>query len=327
MQQSKHLTNSVVMVRPDDFAFNEQTGTDNAFQHRPRVSSEETIIRFQAMREFEKMVDVLSDAGLNVLLLDKTDTDGVEFHTMLPDAVFPNNWFSTTREGRLFIYPMKTMNRQAEVQLGELKRLLLANHFRINDVVDLRNVSEGNRPSAKPLEGTGALVFHHPTATIFAAISERCDPFELESYAATYGYDLFPIRTSSHNKSGIPIYHTNVFLSCGEDFAVVSESILSDAACNKTAMSRLEDTVSDIITITELQMAENFSANILQLTDNNNEPMIAMSSAAFQGFLPSQVTVLERHGRIITCPIPTIEYIGGGSVRCMLAEIFLPNVH
>lgn len=304
------------MVRPHDFGFNEQTGSDNAFQHRPESVAEGQSIRKSAMLEFEKMVNILRKAGVEVLILDKPVTS-----TLLPDAVFPNNWFSTTADGRLFLYPMKTLNRQAEVQQVELQALLEENHYELKDVIDLRTIWLADGQPMKALEGTGSLIFHHPTGTIFAAMSERCNKVELEYFADKYNYQVFSFVSNS--QAGLPIYHTNVLMSCGENFAVITEQILVDDSASAIAMERLRASVDDIITITEQQMADSFCGNILQLCDNNNQPIIVMSESAFNGFTTVQLAVLEQHGSLIICPIPTIEYIGGGSTRCMIAENFL----
>jgi len=304
------------MVRPHDFGFNEQTGSDNAFQHRPESVAEGQSIRKSAMLEFEKMVNILRKAGVEVLILDKPVTS-----TSLPDAVFPNNWFSTTADGRLFLYPMKTLNRQAEVQQVELQALFEENHYELKDVIDLRTIWLADGQPMKALEGTGSLIFHHPTGTIFAAMSERCNKAELEYFADKYNYQVFSF--ASNSQAGLPIYHTNVLMSCGENFAVITEQILVDDSASAIAMESLRASVDDIVTITEQQMADSFCGNILQLCDNNNQPIIVMSESAFNGFTTVQLAVLEQHGSLIICPIPTIEYIGGGSARCMIAENFL----
>jgi len=311
MYKQRQLTNSIIMVRPHDFGFNEQTGTDNEFQHRPASVEETRAISTKAMAEFENMVNILSKEGLEVMTLDKPDRD-----TSVPDAIFPNNWFSTRADGHLFIYPMKTANRQAEVQVPELKSLVELNQYSITQVIDLRD-------SAKAMEGTGSLIFHHPASTIYAAISERCDRQQLETYANNYGYEAFAF--SSQSQTGSPIYHTNVLMSCGERFAVIVESILTKDAEKEAALSRLHDYMDDVVYISEQQMTEHFCGNILQLADNQNQPVIVMSESAFNGFTKQQLSTLEKHGRIIACPIPTIEYVGGGSARCMIAENFLPK--
>jgi len=308
--QQGHLTDSVIMVRPIDFSFNEQTGLDNEFQHRP-TASERSSISQRSMVEFESSVQVLQDLGIEVLTLEKHHTD-----KPLPDAIFPNNWFSTRSNGQIIIYPMKTENRQNEVQIPQLKTLVTSMGYKVSEVVDLRTQFSANTA----LEGTGTLIFHHPSNRLFAAVSERCQLQALSIYADNFGYQLVNFNTSSAN--GAPIYHTNVLMSCGENFAVITEPVISGDD-KKSVMQNLSDCVDDIIIITEQQMSLNFCGNILQLKDANGQPVIALSKSAFEGFSPSQRKTLERHGSLAICEIPTIERIGGGSTRCMLAENFL----
>ncbi len=308
--QQKHLTHSVIMVRPIDFAFNEQTGLDNEFQHRP-TASEQGSINQKVMFEFESSVQVLQNLGIEVLTLEKHHTD-----KQLPDAVFPNNWFSTRSNGQIVIYPMKTENRQNEVQIPQLKSLVASAGYEISEVVDLRT----QFPTNTALEGTGSLIFHHPSNRLLAAVSERCQRQALTIYAENFGYQLISFNTSSAN--GEPIYHTNVLMSCGENFAVITEPVISGDD-KKNVMQNLSDCVDDIIIITEEQMSLNFCGNILQLKNTTGQPIIALSKSAYQGFLPAQRKILERHGSLAICEIPTLERIGGGSTRCMLAENFL----
>jgi len=209
---------------------------------------------------------------------------------------------------------MKTANRQAEVQVTQLQQLFEKYRYRINHLIDLRQ-------TGRVLEGTGSLIFHHPESTIYAAISERCNKHELEQYASKFQYEA--LSFSSQSQAGSPIYHTNVLMSCGEQFAVICDSVLQSNEDSRAVMERLYDKMKDVIIITEQQMTDNFCGNILQLSDNNNQPVIIMSESAFNGFTPQQIKIIEKHGSIIACPIPTIEYIGGGSARCMIAENFL----
>lgn len=305
-----HLTHSVVMVCPLDFAFNEQTGLDNEFQHQPTVSEQGSVSR-KVMDEFESSIQVLQSLNIETLILGKQHTD-----KRLPDAVFPNNWFSTRANGQIVVYPMKTENRQNEVQVPQLKALVNAAGYEVSEVVDLR----AQFPDGTALEGTGSLIFHHPTNQLFAAISERCQLQALITYAENFGYQLVKFNTTSTR--GTPIYHTNVLMSCGVNFAVITEPVINGED-KKHVMQKLSDCVDDIIIISEAQMSLNFCGNILQLKDNDEQPVIAFSQSAYNGFTPAQRKTLERHGSLAICEIPTIERIGGGSTRCMLAENFL----
>lgn len=307
----QHLTNSVIMVRPVDFGYNSQTSQDNEFQHKPTIRDASRIQK-QALFEFDACVKALDRAKIETLLLEKS-------HTIkpLPDAVFPNNWFSTRHDGKLIIYPMKTPNRQDEVQIDPLQELIRSNNYNPSSIVDYRNILK----QQEILEGTGSLIFHHPSQLLFAAISERCHLTALEKFAKDFNYRLVHFNTRSSNAR--PVYHTNVLMSCGEDFSVITEEVIENSDKNNV-LKYLEDHVSEIIKISESQMTEYFCGNILQLKDVEGQPVIALSSSAYKGFKPRQVKQLEKHGTLVVCDINTIEYIGGGSVRCMLAENFMP---
>ncbi len=310
MAQQAHLTNSVIMVRPVDFAFNEQTGLDNEFQHRPRLEEQAALSQI-VIAEFEASVNCLQKSGIEVLILGKQHTD-----KLLPDAIFPNNWFSTRANGQIIIYPMKTENRKNEVQIPQLVDLVGNTGYQILEILDLRK----HFPAEHALEGTGSLIFHHPSNLLYAAISERCQPQALTTFAEELDYRLVSFDTSS--VQGSPIYHTNVLMSCGEDFVVICEAVISTKD-RARVLQALSDCINDIIVITEEQMSLNFCGNILQLKDSKDQPVIAMSKSAYQGFSVTQRKLLEKHGSLAICDIPTIEHVGGGSTRCMLAENFL----
>ncbi len=306
----QHLTNSIIMVRPVDFGYNAQTGQDNEFQHKPK-NIDQTQIQKQALLEFDLCVETLNRANLETLILEKNHTQ-----KLLPDAVFPNNWFSTRHNGKLIIYPMKTANRQDEVQIDPLKELLQNYQYKVKSVLDYRDILE----QSEILEGTGSLIFHHPSQYLFAAISERCHRSSIEKFAEAFNYQLTHFNTLSSN--GSPIYHTNVLMTCGEDFSILTKNIIEKNDVNRV-MQSIENCVSDIIIINESQMAESFCGNILQLKDRDSEPVIALSARAYKGFKPQQIKLLEKHGSLVVCDISTIEYVGGGSLRCMLAENFI----
>ncbi len=314
MKQTQQLANSVIMVKPIDFGFNEQTGLDNEFQNKPQ-NPEAGQVKQLVSTEFNNAVEKLTKHGLQVLLLGKEHTD-----KQLPDAVFPNNWFSTQSTGQLTVYPMKTPNRKAEVQLDQLVKLLTVNNFDIETIIDLRE----NLSPDQALEGTGSLIFHHPTNTLFAALSDRCQKQLLTQFSERFNYELASFNTQS--KTGSAIYHTNVMMSCGEDFAVLATPVICEKD-RRIVLGALNQRVNDVLEISEDQMASYFCGNILQLKSSTHEPLIAMSESAFRGFNRKQLTILEKHGELVICAIPHIERIGGGSMRCMLTENFLPSTN
>ena len=303
------LTHTVVMVPPDDFAFNEQTARDNDFQH---ASGEPEAISVAAMAEFNAMVRCLRDAGVTVLILAKAvDTPA------LPDAVFPNNWFSTWPDGRLWLYPMRTPNRQAEVRPAALVALLTDSGVAVTDI---------RRVAAAPgqaLEGTGALVLDHVGKQLFAARSERCDSELVQVHAAALGYT--PVLFDTRSSTGRPFYHSNVMLSVGERFAVACLDALPNPAERDALQQALTIGGRELISLTLAQTEQGFCANLLQLCNRAGERLIVLSQTAYEHLNSSQRERLTRHGRLLPVAIPTIERVGGGSARCMLAEVFLPG--
>ncbi|WP_251359177.1 arginine deiminase-related protein [Kangiella sp. TOML190] len=307
MPQS-HTTYSVFMVPPQDFCFNEQTGQDNEFQNTSELTP--SLVREDAMAEFNHMVNILRDNFIEVLVLGKS-ADTPE----LPDAVFPNNWFSTNRQGQLTLYPMKTANRQAEVRPQELTQLAQSHGYLVKSNQDLTSRS-------KALEGTGSIIFDHKHSIAYAAISDRCDQQLFTDFCKKSSYQ--PIAFHTQSSSGKPFYHSNVMLSIGEAFAVVCSEAIAETDRQKV-LSQLKVAHKQIIDLTFEQTEKHFCANILQLRNSRGELIIVMSDSAYQGFSKAQKELLKLHGKLVPCPINTIESIGGGSARCMLAENFLPK--
>jgi hypothetical protein len=305
----RHLTSTLVMVPPKHFKFNDETGVDNEFQQTIAISNDE--IQQRAMSEFNTMVAKLTAEGIQIIELNSALNS-----CKSPDAVFPNNWFSTSSEGEIILYAMATENRQTEVNVDLLTTLLLENNFIFNEVKEI-----GNRSNAQYVEGTGAIIFDHLNNNYYAALSKRCDKNLLNDVTKlTYSDQAITFKTRS--TSGSEIYHTNVMLSVGEGFAVVCDDVIID-----TDREKVMDSLSikkDVISISEQQM-QNFCGNVLQIENKDGDKFIAMSSSAFAAFTVEQKATLEQHGKLLSFEIPTIETIGGGSVRCMLAEIFLPQ--
>lgn len=297
------------MVPPNDFAFNEQTGADNEFQQHSELPL--NIIRDDALSEFNEMVNILRDHHVEVLLLNKQHNT-----PELPDAIFPNNWFSTDQQGNIHLYPMKTANRQAEVRPNELQQLLERHHYKVGSIEPI-----ATQDTSQALEGTGSIIFDHNNRIAYAALSERCDQELFEQACQFLNYQAISFTTAS--STGSPFYHTNVMMSIGDAFAVIcSESITSN---QQQVLDSLSSNHKQLINISLQQAEQSFCGNILQLHNNRNEKLIIMSQSAFDGFSKEQKAQLSKHGKLIACPIPTIESIGGGSARCMMAENFLPK--
>lgn len=303
-------TNTILMVRPYDFGFNEETGRDNEFQRRLSLSEQE--INQRANAEFQAMVDRLRAEGVTVLILEKPD----RVYPKTPDAIFPNNWFSTEHDGTLITYPMAAMNRRSERRPEDVEKLLKANGYRIRNVLHVGELDETERF----LEGTGSMIIDHRAETVYAARSQRCHPEQFDNFIRLRFYEQ-GIMFDTKSSKGTPIYHTNVMMSIGETYAVVCLACIASADERNVVLASLEREF-EVIEISMDQMENHFCGNILQVRSAGGRPLIVMSKRAHEGFTPDQISRLETHGRILPMDLATIETIGGGSARCMMAEIF-----
>ncbi len=309
-EQGIQNANCVVMVPPKEFAFNAQTAADNEFQQLSDETSD--IIRGKAMKEFKIMVEVLRQNGIQVV-----EFDYPESKVETPDAVFPNNWFSTTRNGELFTFPMACENRRHEVRTDALTKALEKGGRSVRSTNDslLRYTSK-----KAYLESTGVMVKDHVNRTLYAALSQRCDREVLEDYAKQIGYPRVISFQTVLPGTGRPIYHTNVMMAMGESFCVICDEVIPEYERRFVIKSLAKD--RQVISISVDQMNQ-FCGNILELQSINGNKLIVMSQSAYNAFSDSQKTQLAQHGKLIPIDVKTIETIGGGSVRCMLGEIFL----
>ncbi|GLR06773.1 arginine deiminase-related protein [Vibrio hyugaensis] len=306
----RHTANCVVMVPPKEFRFNEETAQDNEFQHQVSLTQEE--VSHNTMAEFSAMVETLRKEGVQVVEFDYPQSD-----ITTPDAVFPNNWFSTTPEGTLYTFPMACENRQHEVRPGALVAALVQAG---REVHQQDSLTEYLNEEAY-LESTGVMVFDHFNKTVYAALSQRCDRLVLEDYAKRIGYDRV-ISFQTRLPSGAPIYHTNVMMAVGEQFCVICDEVIPEFERRFVLKSLAKD--KQVISISLEQMNQ-FCGNILQLETVRGDKVIAMSQSAYDAFSPAQRNQLATHGKLLPFDVSTIESIGGGSVRCMLGEVFLPS--
>ena len=309
-QSTVQNANCVVMVPPKEFAFNAETAQDNEFQHQVSLSTNE--VRHSAMQEFNAMVAELRQVGVQVVVYDYPLSE-VE----TPDAVFPNNWFSTTASGELYTFPMACKNRQQEVKVDALVATLESAGRPVQSQDSLLSYLEQDAH----LESTGVMVKDHVNKTVYAALSQRCDREVLEDYAERIGYDRV-VSFQTALPSGKPIYHTNVMMAIGESFCVICDEVIPEFERRFVIKSLAKD--KQVISISLEQMNQ-FCGNILQLETVNGEKVIAMSQSAFDAFSPAQRAQLSSHGKLLPFNVKTIENIGGGSVRCMLGEVFLPT--
>ncbi|SLN42998.1 hypothetical protein TRL7639_02231 [Falsiruegeria litorea R37] len=291
---------SVVMIRPHAFCSNPETQGDNAFQ-TPTPKD----VSHKARDEFDAAVSTLRGHGVDVNVFEDFGTR----HT--PDSVFPNNWFSTHAGGHVALYPMFAKNRQRERRSDVID--MLKRDFRVSDVIDY----SGLEHDGLALEGTGAMVLDHIGRIAFVAKSNRADPVVLERFCTHFNYE--PIAFDAHDAAGQAIYHTNVLMGIGTDFALVGLDLIPDADRRQTVVDRLEETGREVIALTPWQI-DNFAGNAIELTGNSR--ILALSSRALDALRPEQIDVIERSARPVPLTIPTLES-AGGSVRCMIAGIHL----
>lgn len=293
----------ILMVRPAHFAFNEETAKNNHFQKKLSFSD----LNEKALEEFDNFVDVLRSNKIEVIVVQDT----TEPHT--PDSIFPNNWFSTHSTGELVLYPMFAENRRLERKSKVLDTI--GEHYRAHKVIDLTVWEEKNRF----LEGTGSLILDHNNRIAYACRSERTDDIVFEEFYTKMNFE--PEIFNAYDEEEKLIYHTNVMLSIGKSIAVICAESIVDEKRRDCVINRLKNSKKEVIEITFEQM-RNFCANILEVRNSDNENYLIMSQTAENAFTNDQKEILERHCKIISAPINMIEQTGGGSARCMIAEIF-----
>jgi hypothetical protein len=294
------------MIRPASFSFNPETAKNNFFQSRSSTSQLE--LQELALKEFDNMVDVLKNKGIEVIVVEDIPLPPK------PDAIFPNNWISTNPEGKIFVYPMYAVSRRAEKRDDVLE--MLAEKFNVKDVQDWSEFEAEGRF----LEGTGSMVMDHDNKMIYAAVSERTSLQVLEKFSATNGYQAVVFLAT--DKNGKPVYHTNVLMTLNDNFAILCEEAIEEEWELIAVRQILESTGHIIIPITRDQMHA-FAGNMLMLKNKNDESFLVMSQAAFDSLRAEQKLMLEAYAQLLPIPVPTIEEVEGGSVRCMIAEIFL----
>lgn len=298
----RHLASSVVMVPPIAFQYNTETGQDNEFQQQPLVDQQS--LKESVMAEFMAMSKKLSDLGVGVIEFDNKKED-------TPDAVFPNNWFSTDTRGNLYLYPMLCANRQREVLPNELICALEEAGFVISRTVDFRG-------DDAIFEGTGALIIDHQKNIGFCALSQRADKKLVNKIRTELGLnDIVCFNTQT--SAGLAVYHTNVLMSVGPEYTIVCSDVIAGEDRGRV-LDNLGDKV--IVEITESQMQQ-FCGNVLQLQTKTGSNLIVMSESAYNAFTKEQLEQLSQCGDIHHFNVDLIEKVGGGSVRCMLAEVFL----
>ena len=300
------LTDTVMMVRPVRFQTNPQTAESNAFQGQTNLPPSDQ--QDNALVEFEGLVDALRDNGIHVVVVDDSPVP----HT--PDSVFPNNWISFHADGRVVLYPMEAENRRSERRLDVLDML----GYPAREVIDLsRHELDGHF-----LEGTGSLVLDRVNRVAYACLSSRTQHDPMGDFAQRMDYDV--VAFEAVDRDGIPIYHTNVLMSVGEELAVICDEAIPREDQRAAVLRRLKETGHDVMSLAFDQL-EAFAGNMLELRTRDGERVIAMSRQAHDALNKKQRERLEQNGRLIVASIDTIEASAGGSVRCMLAEVHYPD--
>jgi hypothetical protein len=295
------------MVRPAAFGPNEETSTTNFFQSHTKELNRQSLQQ-SALKEFDNMVEILGSHDINVLVIDDTLTP------VKPSAIFPNNWISTSPEGIVSIFPMYAPNRRPEKREDILQ--LLAEKFIVKDVQDWSEFEvEG-----KFLEGTGSMVIDHENKVIYTCYSPRTDISVLEKFA--HANKFRAIAFLATDKNGHPVYHTNVVMTLCENFAVLCEEAIEEEWELIAIRQLLDSSGHDVIRIYKDQM-HCFAGNMLQLKNKKGEKFLVMSQTAFDALYEDQKEELSARNTLLPIPIPVIEQTEGGSVRCMMAEIFL----
>lgn len=300
------------MIRPVAFRRNEQTAVNNYYQKVLENVTPETI-NFKAIQEFDTLVEKLKKIGVNVIVVQDTK------ETDTPDSIFPNNWISFHETGDVALYPMFAENRRLE-RREDILDLLEEEGFEITEVMDYTSAEEDN----VFLEGTGSLILDREFNKAYCAISPRADEEIMIEFCEDF--DMSPILFEAFQTvdgERKPIYHTNVMMSVGETFAILCPDAIDDKSERKMVLENLKSDGKEIIFITEEQV-NRFAGNMLQVRGADNKKIIVMSTSAFQSLTEVQIAKIEKHGEILHSNLETIEACGGGSARCMMAEVFLP---
>lgn len=300
---------TILMVRPANFGFNEQTAKSNAFQSIDDEHSEREVSKL-AKVEFDGFVAKLRDHGISVIVYEE------DYHPDRTDAVFPNNWISFHENGRVIIYPMEAPNRRLEKDQRVLE--LLRSNFEINTVQDLGEFESKNQF----LEGTGSIIFDYMHRKGYACRSTRTDDELFKEVCLSLSYE--PVLFEASDSNGIPIYHTNVMMALGTGYVVICMDSIKDIDQKNKLMDAFAVDGLEIIDI-EFDQLANFAGNMLELRNAEDQRHLVMSKSAFDSLRKDQIDQIEKYARPLWVDISTIENTGGGSARCMMAAVHLPK--
>lgn len=309
MGKNDQSSRAVLMVRPTTFGFDEQTAKTNSFQKHVSLAQNDVLRR--ANDEFDAAVVKLRSAGITVLVFEDKDDQAK------PNAVFPNNWVSTWPNGWVCTYPMATPSRRTERSPAALD--MLGKAFEVKKLHDLSGAEQNHQY----LEGTGVIIFDHLNKIAYACISPRCDETLFRKHVHDLGYQ--PVAFHAYDQKDKAIYHTNIMLGIQTTTAVVCAEAITDAGEHTQVMNTLIETGHQVVDITTEQM-NHYCANVLELQNGKGERFLALSQGAYDNFTPAQRELLSKDKTLLPVALPTIEAVGGGSFRCLLAEVFLPRM-
>jgi len=311
MQQ---ITNTILMIRPVNFRMNKQTLVNNYYQKEIKgISNAE--IQKRGLREFDTLVEKLQSEGVNVIVVEDTKEPDT------PDSIFPNNWLSFHQNGNVAIYPMFAENRRLE-RREDILDIVEENELEIKNVIDYTSAEEQD----VFLEGTGSLVLDRNNRKAYCVLSPRADNKLLIDFCKDFEYTPVPFHAyQTVNKERKLIYHTNVMMALTEKMAIICLDSIDDTSERKNVIDNLKENGKEIITITENQV-NHFVGNMLQVKGKNEQRYIVMGETAYKSLTTMQIQKIELESEILYSDVATIETIGGGSVRCMIGEVFLSNI-
>lgn len=310
MQQT---TNAILMIRPINFRMNEQTAVNNYYQKVLDNILPETV-NAKAQQEFDTYVEKLRAIGVHVVVVNDTD----EFDT--PDSIFPNNWISFHENGTVGVYPMFAENRRNE-RREDILEILEKKGFEIQNIVDYTSAEN----EGVFLEGTGSILLDRENSIAYCALSGRADEALFIEFCEDFEYTPV-VFTANQTVDGkrLAIYHTNVMMCLAENFAVICLDTIDDKKERKNVVKHLQQSGKEVISITEEQVS-NFAGNMLQVKGKGDKRFLIMSQAAYNSLTDAQIKTITKHCEIVSSSLDTIESCGGGSARCMMAEVFLPK--
>ncbi len=301
-------TDTVLMIEPVAFGFNEQTAVNNYFQVQ-----QEGNVQDKALKEFNDFVEKLRAKDINVITIKDT------LEPKTPDSIFPNNWVSFHADGKVVLYPMFAENRRLERRDDIINQI--KEQFEVTEVIDYSGAEKDNLF----LEGTGSMIFDHDNKLAYGSVSLRLDEGLFRKFCSDFGFQ--PVVFHSYQTAGeerLPIYHTNVMMCVADKFVVICLDCIDDESERNNVIETIKNSGKELIEISEDQM-QNFAGNMLQVQNKSGEKFLVMSQSAYKSLNRGQVSAIEKYCEIIYSDLEVIETNGGGSARCMLAEVFLPK--